>query len=211
MPELLVDARVFHACGVLREHLANHKHGTRVCICETETDPASRSRALAHANQVQPARRSALLCGQGQCPYRCGSGDGWAFDLWRLPNILCNADLPAPLIFIRIRCFAVWFANNGERLGTYKGHNGACWSVDVDWNTKNVVTGSADNTARVWDCQTGMWWKHCAMHLVSCVDRTTVRRSIMYLNPDFLSTDLKPFTFQALSCSRSTQRPLCAV
>lgn len=59
-------------------------------------------------------------------------------------------------VFMRIRCFTVWYANNGERLGTYKGHNGACWSVDVDWHTKNVVTGSADNSARVWDCQTGM-------------------------------------------------------
>lgn len=25
----------------------------------------------------------------------------------------------------------VWFADNGERLGTYKGHNGAVWCCDV--------------------------------------------------------------------------------
>lgn len=25
----------------------------------------------------------------------------------------------------------VWFADNGERLGTYRGHNGAVWSCDV--------------------------------------------------------------------------------
>ena len=25
----------------------------------------------------------------------------------------------------------VWYASNGERLGTYKGHNGAVWCCDV--------------------------------------------------------------------------------
>ena len=26
----------------------------------------------------------------------------------------------------------VWFTHNGERLGTYDGHNGTVWSIDVD-------------------------------------------------------------------------------
>lgn len=26
----------------------------------------------------------------------------------------------------------VWFSHNGERLGTYVGHNGSVWTVDVD-------------------------------------------------------------------------------
>jgi hypothetical protein len=26
----------------------------------------------------------------------------------------------------------VWFSHNGERLGTYDGHNGTVWTVDVD-------------------------------------------------------------------------------
>jgi translation initiation factor 3 subunit I len=25
----------------------------------------------------------------------------------------------------------VWYADNGERIGTYKGHNGAVWCCDV--------------------------------------------------------------------------------
>ena len=25
-----------------------------------------------------------------------------------------------------------WFSHNGERLGTYEGHNGTVWTVDVD-------------------------------------------------------------------------------
>jgi len=51
--------------------------------------------------------------------------------------------------------FAVWYTTNGERLGTYKGHNGAVWSVDVDRHTKYCVSGSADNSAKLWDVQYG--------------------------------------------------------
>jgi WD40 repeat protein len=28
--------------------------------------------------------------------------------------------------------FVVWYTHNGERLGTYEGHTGAVWSIDVD-------------------------------------------------------------------------------
>ncbi|KAG7245214.1 hypothetical protein INR49_023780 [Caranx melampygus] len=59
----------------------------------------------------------------------------------------------------------VWYSVNGERLGTYNGHTGAVWCVDCDcipfkkykatWDTKNVLTGSADNSCRLWDCETG--------------------------------------------------------
>ena len=48
-----------------------------------------------------------------------------------------------------------WFSINGERLGTYNGSNGAVWCIDVDWTTTNLVSGSADNTARIWDVRTG--------------------------------------------------------
>ena len=27
---------------------------------------------------------------------------------------------------------SAWFSHNGERLGTYEGHNGAVWTIDVD-------------------------------------------------------------------------------
>uniref|UniRef100_A0A674DHS9 Serine-threonine kinase receptor-associated protein n=1 Tax=Salmo trutta TaxID=8032 RepID=A0A674DHS9_SALTR len=37
---------------------------------------------------------------------------------------------------------------NGERLGTYNGHTGA-------WIVTNMLTGSADNSCRLWDCETG--------------------------------------------------------
>ena len=49
----------------------------------------------------------------------------------------------------------VWYSLNGERLGTFNGHNGSVWCIDVNWDTTRFLSGSGDNTLRVWDCQTG--------------------------------------------------------
>lgn len=50
----------------------------------------------------------------------------------------------------------VWFSINGERLGTYNGHNGAVWCIDIDWQTINFMSASADATCKVWDAQTSV-------------------------------------------------------
>ncbi|GAB1610774.1 eukaryotic translation initiation factor 3 subunit I-like [Argonauta hians] len=50
----------------------------------------------------------------------------------------------------------VWFSLNGERLGSYEGHHGAVWCLDVDWFTQKLLTGSADNSCRLWDCEKGV-------------------------------------------------------
>jgi len=49
----------------------------------------------------------------------------------------------------------VWYTDNGERLGTYNGHNGAIWDVDVNFGTTRLLTGSSDQTAKLWDVKTG--------------------------------------------------------
>ncbi|XP_055607105.1 eukaryotic translation initiation factor 3 subunit I [Uranotaenia lowii] len=50
---------------------------------------------------------------------------------------------------------SVWFSLNGERLGTYNGHVGAVWCVDVDWTTTRLITGSGDMSTKLWDVETG--------------------------------------------------------
>ncbi|KAG1666670.1 Eukaryotic translation initiation factor 3 subunit I [Nymphon striatum] len=49
----------------------------------------------------------------------------------------------------------VWFSLNGERLGSFNGHSGAVWCMDVNWDSTKFASGSADNTCRIWDCETG--------------------------------------------------------
>jgi len=44
----------------------------------------------------------------------------------------------------------VWFVSNGERLGTYDGHNGSIFDLDVDFHSKYVLTAGAD-------CKFGIW------------------------------------------------------
>lgn len=69
----------------------------------------------------------------------------------------------------------VWFSHNGERLGTYEGHNGTVWTIDVDCEdffllchgitdtdqyylaaqSRFLVSGSADNELRLWNVSDG--------------------------------------------------------
>lgn len=49
----------------------------------------------------------------------------------------------------------VWYSINGERLGTYEGHQGVVWAIDVDWETKHFMSGAGDNMLMIWDVQTG--------------------------------------------------------
>lgn len=49
----------------------------------------------------------------------------------------------------------VWYSLNGERLGTFNGHNGSVWCIDINWDTTKLMSGSGDNTLRIWDCATG--------------------------------------------------------
>eukprot|EP01098_Paradermamoeba_levis_P007300 TRINITY_DN300_c0_g1_i1.p1 TRINITY_DN300_c0_g1~~TRINITY_DN300_c0_g1_i1.p1 ORF type:complete len:325 (+),score=104.86 TRINITY_DN300_c0_g1_i1:119-1093(+) len=54
----------------------------------------------------------------------------------------------------------VCYAETGERVGTYKGHTGAVWALDVNQETTRLLTGSADNSAKIWDVETGKEIQH---------------------------------------------------
>lgn len=49
----------------------------------------------------------------------------------------------------------MWFSANGERLGTYKGHQGALWTISVDPTTTLLASGAADNTIKLWEIKSG--------------------------------------------------------
>ncbi len=77
----------------------------------------------------------------------------------------------------------VWYAINGERLGTFgssvdrgsggdAAHGGAVWCLDVDWETKNFLSGSADNSVRLWDVSTGK--------MKGCIDTKSAVRTCQF-------------------------------
>jgi translation initiation factor 3 subunit I len=39
---------------------------------------------------------------------------------------------------------SMWRSENGERVGTFHGHKGAIWDLDVDRFTRWLLTASAD-------------------------------------------------------------------
>ena len=49
----------------------------------------------------------------------------------------------------------LWLAEDGTRIGTYEGHNGAVWTCEISMDSTRLITSSADQTLRVWDLPTG--------------------------------------------------------
>lgn len=50
---------------------------------------------------------------------------------------------------------SVWYSHNGERVGSYVGHNGTVWCIDVRYDTSLLLSGSADNSMKLWDVTSG--------------------------------------------------------
>jgi translation initiation factor 3 subunit I len=50
----------------------------------------------------------------------------------------------------------LWLSEDGTRVGTYEVHNGAVWHLDVSWDSKLLVSGSADMHAKIWDVESGV-------------------------------------------------------
>lgn len=49
----------------------------------------------------------------------------------------------------------VWYSSNGERLGTFEGHNGTVWTLDISRDSTRLLTGSADNSMILWNVNGG--------------------------------------------------------
>ncbi|CAF3063866.1 unnamed protein product [Rotaria socialis] len=81
----------------------------------------------------------------------------------------------------------VWYSINGERLGTYNGHNGTVWTIDVNWDTTAFVSASADSTVRVWDVQTGRERNSYTLEAPArCCAFSYDGNSILYTNDDVM-------------------------
>ncbi|CAL8468537.1 g8077 [Coccomyxa elongata] len=49
----------------------------------------------------------------------------------------------------------LWFSEDGARIGTYIGHNGAVNTCDVSMDSTRLLTGSSDSSAKLWEVETG--------------------------------------------------------
>lgn len=49
----------------------------------------------------------------------------------------------------------LWYSDNGERVGTYEGHNGTVWGCDVTFDSTLLLTASADMSCKMWNVRTG--------------------------------------------------------
>jgi len=50
---------------------------------------------------------------------------------------------------------SMWRSENGERVGTFHGHKGTIWDLDIDRFSTYLLTASADASVNLWDCKTG--------------------------------------------------------
>jgi len=49
----------------------------------------------------------------------------------------------------------VWWSDNGERIGTFDGHKGVIYSIDVTHDSSLLISGAADGHAKLWEVDTG--------------------------------------------------------
>ena len=97
----------------------------------------------------------------------------------------------------------VWFSINGERLGTFEGHEGAVWSIDCSWDSLKVATGAADQSCRLWDCETGKEIaKFTTMTAVRTVNFSYSGKLLFYTTDQTMG---KPYEMNVIDLSSGNQ------
>jgi len=100
----------------------------------------------------------------------------------------------------------VWWSDNGERIGTFDGHNGAIYSVDVNRLSTRLVSGAADGTVKLWDVETGQ----CLYSFFEQTQNTAAVRCVSFAEGDqrFLCiTDAAMNHHPSIFCFKVTDDP----
>lgn len=50
---------------------------------------------------------------------------------------------------------SMWQSETGERIGTFSGHKGTIWDLDIDRFSTRLLTASADASVNLWELETG--------------------------------------------------------
>lgn len=87
-----------------------------------------------------------------------------------LTKVLYNRDGDLLVTAAKDPIVNVWFSHNGERLGSLNGHSGTVWCLSLSGDSRRCVSGSADNTAKIWDLEGG--------RLVRTVETATAVRAL---------------------------------
>jgi len=72
-----------------------------------------------------------------------------------LTQVVYNHDGDLLFSAAKDNCVNAWWADSGERFGTYVGHKGTIWKIDVSYDSTRLLTAGADQCVRVWNVQTG--------------------------------------------------------
>ncbi|PSC70882.1 eukaryotic translation initiation factor 3 subunit I-like [Micractinium conductrix] len=49
----------------------------------------------------------------------------------------------------------LWWTDNGVRAGSFDGHNGVVWTVDMTYDSQRLLSAAGDSSARLWNMTTG--------------------------------------------------------